>query len=95
MSPNTGLSTQDHEVLLCSARPFVGCVGVSTASGQTQSRLRSVGDALSRPGLRRLTLLFACFKTAEIGNQMSVSVRNKTAASIEFSAGVVGTVVQA
>jgi hypothetical protein len=35
------------------------------------------------------------FKTAEIGNQMSVSVRNKTAASIEFSAGVVGTVVQA
>ena len=35
------------------------------------------------------------FKTAEIGNQMSVSVRNKTGASIEFSAGVVGTVVQA
>ena len=35
------------------------------------------------------------FKTAEIGNQMSVSVRNKTGAPIEFSAGVVGTVVQA
>ena len=35
------------------------------------------------------------FKTAEIGNQLSVSVRNKTAAPIEFSAGVVGTVVQA
>jgi hypothetical protein len=35
------------------------------------------------------------FKTAEIGNQLSVSVRNKTAAAIEFSAGVVGTVVQA
>lgn len=35
------------------------------------------------------------FKTAEIGNQLSVAVRNKTAAPIEFSAGVVGTVVQA
>ena len=35
------------------------------------------------------------FKTAEIGNQISVSVRNKAAEPIEFSAGVVGTVVQA
>ena len=35
------------------------------------------------------------FKTAEIGNQISVSVRNKTIGEIEFSAGIVGTVVQA
>ncbi|MFZ5895546.1 MAG: hypothetical protein ACOY0T_31100 [Myxococcota bacterium] len=35
------------------------------------------------------------FKTAEIGNQISVSVRNKTTGEIEFSAGIVGTVVQA
>jgi hypothetical protein len=35
------------------------------------------------------------FKTAEIGNQISVSVRNKTAGDIEFSAGIIGTVVQA
>jgi hypothetical protein len=34
------------------------------------------------------------FKTAEIGNQISVSVRNKTTGDIEFSAGVIGTVVQ-
>jgi hypothetical protein len=35
------------------------------------------------------------FKTAEIGNQISVSVRNKTTGEIEFSAGIIGTVVQA
>ncbi|HWA70690.1 MAG TPA: hypothetical protein VG937_00075 [Polyangiaceae bacterium] len=35
------------------------------------------------------------FKTAEIGNQISVSVRNKTTGDIEFSAGIIGTVVQA
>lgn len=35
------------------------------------------------------------FKTAEIGNQISVSVRNKTSGDIEFSAGIIGTVVQA
>lgn len=34
------------------------------------------------------------FKTAEIGNQISVSVRNKTTGDIEFSAGIIGTVVQ-
>jgi hypothetical protein len=34
------------------------------------------------------------FKTAEIGNQISVSVRNKTTGDIEFSSGVIGTVVQ-
>ncbi len=35
------------------------------------------------------------FKTAEIGNQISISARNKTAAAIEFSAGVIGTTLQA
>lgn len=37
---------------------------------------------------------FVHFKTAEIGNQITLTVRNKTAGTIEFSAGLVGTVVQ-
>jgi hypothetical protein len=35
------------------------------------------------------------FKTAEIGILISVSVRIKTSGGIEFSAGIIGTVVQA
>lgn len=34
------------------------------------------------------------FDTAEIGNQISATIRNKTASSIEFSAGFVGTIAK-
>ena len=34
------------------------------------------------------------FKTAEVGNQISVTVRNKTAGTIEFVAGTIGTAVR-
>lgn len=33
------------------------------------------------------------FKTAAIGNQITLSVRNKTAGAIDFSAGMIGTTV--
>jgi len=34
------------------------------------------------------------FDTAEVGNQISVDVRNKTAGDIEFSAGSIGTIAK-
>lgn len=34
------------------------------------------------------------FDTAEVGNQVSVEVRNKSAGSVEFSAGLVGTLAK-
>ncbi len=34
------------------------------------------------------------FDTAEVGNQISIAVRNKTAGAIEFTAGFVGTVAK-
>lgn len=34
------------------------------------------------------------FDTAEIGNQISATIRNKSASSIEFSAGFVGTIAK-
>lgn len=34
------------------------------------------------------------FDTAEVGNQISVDVRNKTAGSLEFSAGSIGTIAK-
>lgn len=34
------------------------------------------------------------FDTAEIGNQVSVNVRNKSAAAFEFTAGLVGTIAK-
>ena len=34
------------------------------------------------------------FDSAEVGNQISISVRNKSAAAIEFSAGAVGTIAK-
>jgi hypothetical protein len=34
------------------------------------------------------------FDTAEIGNQISATIRNKSGASIEFSAGFVGTIAK-
>lgn len=34
------------------------------------------------------------FKTAEVGNQIQIQVRNKTAGAIEFVAGVIGTVLR-
>ena len=34
------------------------------------------------------------FDTAEVGNQVSVDVRNKSAADFEFSAGLVGTIAK-
>lgn len=34
------------------------------------------------------------FDTAEVGNQVSVDMRNKSAAAVEFSAGLVGTIAK-
>jgi hypothetical protein len=34
------------------------------------------------------------FDTAEVGNQVSVDMRNKSAAALEFSAGLVGTIAK-
>ena len=34
------------------------------------------------------------FKTAEVGNQISIQVRNKGAVAVEFVAGMIGTVAR-